>query len=707
MAERILHIDEVKSKQGFSENCNDSTITIILISLAIEYARQHVVYGMMETEPSLAPFFKTYFRMREIEDNDVHESHKTFLAIDLESCNYRYAFLKKEEEKYRKEKYDDKIPSIKSERMLVILPSLQQVTSSGEDRQRSISNSPYRVKNDDICHFPTAERNPGTKKVIVRLSRNQGALVRHSKNTEASFEEGNVHVKSDNSLDPKHIFWNMLRSFPKQTSKKQIDDHQKKLSIGAEMQRLQVELAKVENTVLPSLWSLYKNVHEERVNFEHQADKRLQVISTQKQYNRILERRREEQEAWELQQQQDDNAVCDICYDGESTGENRIIFCDSCNISVHQNCYGIEKVPSEDYFCHACTYFKSDKPQKEEYLVQSDRRRKEAASTKTSSLPIVCEMCPRRQGAFIRTLMKKSTEVKWVHVVCAKWQGVGYVDENTGELVPSGNIVEDVTELKNFFRLNDYQCCLCEGMRGCFVNCSVEGCNKNMHVTCARSSGLCNVNHGTNHLGAVESEKAWSLFCPDHSAFDDDHVPAGTAHLRALAKTFPLEPKPPPPPKPFYKMTRKERDHHLADPEFEKEFIQNLIKTTSSSRCEICNIPAHHNDHFSPNSNEIPYMKCHICNSTVHTQCLPQKWKVERSRNNAPRITCTRCLYVQEEQLSEEFWTPECHMCNSNHGTLLKAVAIPLSMKKWKTNHSGYRKSYFGRQIWCHPICGM
>lgn len=47
--------------------------------------------------------------------------------------------------------------------------------------------------------------------------------------------------------------------------------------------------------------------------------------------------------AWE---REDDNTVCNICGVGESTGENHIIFCDSCGVFVHQHCYGIENVSS-------------------------------------------------------------------------------------------------------------------------------------------------------------------------------------------------------------------------------------------------------------------------------------------------------------------------------------------------------------------------
>lgn len=39
----------------------------------------------------------------------------------------------------------------------------------------------------------------------------------------------------------------------------------------------------------------------------------------------------------------DEDAVCCICLDGESDNSNLIIFCDMCNIPVHQDCFGGEQ----------------------------------------------------------------------------------------------------------------------------------------------------------------------------------------------------------------------------------------------------------------------------------------------------------------------------------------------------------------------------
>jgi len=68
---------------------------------------------------------------------------------------------------------------------------------------------------------------------------------------------------------------------------------------------------------------------------------------------------------------------------------NEMVFCDKCNICVHQACYGITNIPSGSWLCRTCTL--GIKPK--------------------------CELCPNRGGAMKAT---KSGQ-KWAHVSCALW----------------------------------------------------------------------------------------------------------------------------------------------------------------------------------------------------------------------------------------------------------------------------------------------
>lgn len=45
----------------------------------------------------------------------------------------------------------------------------------------------------------------------------------------------------------------------------------------------------------------------------------------------------------------DENVICDVCRSPDSEDGNEMVFCDSCNICVHQACYGITIIPDGMY----------------------------------------------------------------------------------------------------------------------------------------------------------------------------------------------------------------------------------------------------------------------------------------------------------------------------------------------------------------------
>ncbi|KAK4227831.1 origin recognition complex subunit 4 C-terminus-domain-containing protein [Podospora fimiseda] len=61
----------------------------------------------------------------------------------------------------------------------------------------------------------------------------------------------------------------------------------------------------------------------------------------------------EEEDADESSEEEDDE-VCIICSKPDSEKGNEIVFCDNCDVAVHQECYGIPEVPEGDWTCRNC-----------------------------------------------------------------------------------------------------------------------------------------------------------------------------------------------------------------------------------------------------------------------------------------------------------------------------------------------------------------
>lgn len=169
---------------------------------------------------------------------------------------------------------------------------------------------------------------------------------------------------------------------------------------------------------------------------------------------------------------------CVVCDESECDNSNAIVFCDGCDIAVHQDCYGIPWIPDGQWLCQQC---------------RVSRKRKAA-----------CIFCPNKTGAF-----KPTDSQHWAHIVCGIW-----LPET---IILNAVYMEPISGLqhipKSRWKLN---CYICQQKIGACIQCINKSCFQAFHPTCAQRAGLCMTMQG-GIQGAMYDKGGLAAYCDRHT----------------------------------------------------------------------------------------------------------------------------------------------------------------------------------------------
>jgi NuA3 HAT complex component NTO1 len=172
------------------------------------------------------------------------------------------------------------------------------------------------------------------------------------------------------------------------------------------------------------------------------------------------------------------DSKCSICDDGDCENANAIIFCDGCDLAVHQECYGVPFIPEGQWFCRKCKEIGRGTP--------------------------TCIFCPNVDGAF-----KQTNTLRWSHLLCSIW-----IPEVT---IANMTFMEPITDVdkvpKGRWKLN---CYICNQKMGACIQCGNKNCYLAFHVTCARKAKL---------FLKMKSQHQQGIDTTALKAFCDKHVP--------------------------------------------------------------------------------------------------------------------------------------------------------------------------------------
>lgn len=146
------------------------------------------------------------------------------------------------------------------------------------------------------------------------------------------------------------------------------------------------------------------------------------------------------------------DSECCVCFDINNENDyasTQILFCDKCNVSFHQTCYGVQSIPEGDYICDLCK------------------------KTGSKAQFIHCELCGSKGGA----MKQIGNEMQFAHVTCVLFSKKFFfrnffLMNEIGKAEDEKSVISD----------KELPCEICKNSLGETEKC--QCCGKNYHFFC-------------------------------------------------------------------------------------------------------------------------------------------------------------------------------------------------------------------------------
>ncbi|CAD8081105.1 unnamed protein product [Paramecium sonneborni] len=148
----------------------------------------------------------------------------------------------------------------------------------------------------------------------------------------------------------------------------------------------------------------------------------------------------------------DENIFCLICDEQDYTDQNQIVFCDGCDVTVHQECYHVVNLGVK-WYCQKCL-----------------------AINENSDQEINCYFCPEKYQ--ILENIQINEQQQWAHSSCLRWNPFLIQNKESHNLYKCDVNIQ--TGLK---------CRYCLKSDGFQLECQYQECQEAFHIGCLKVNG--------------------------------------------------------------------------------------------------------------------------------------------------------------------------------------------------------------------------